>query len=794
MKKVKLVSFTLICTIIIQIFMPILMDIDWNAVFAENSGNIWDISENEDGSVIAELSDDGTLTISGSGEMKDWNFFEKTDWHTDKNKVKEIIIKKGVTSIGNYAFWDCSSVTNITIPEGVTSIGVYAFAGCSSVTSITIPEGVTSIGVYAFYGCSSVTSITIPEGVTSIGDSAFSKCSNLASITIPEGVTSIGNYAFSNCSSLANITISEGVTSIGEHAFAGCSSLTNITIPEGVTSIGGYAFAGCSNLTSIGVSENNKNYLSVEGVLYTKDKTQIVNYPEGKQNAEYTILKGVTSIGDSAFWGCNSLASIIIPEGVTSIGDSAFSNCSNLASITIPEGVTSIGGYAFYSCSSLTNIAIPEGVTSIGDSAFGRCSSLANITIPKGVTSIGDYAFSSCSSLTNITIPEGVTSIGDSAFLGCSSLTNIIIPEGVTSIGDSAFSICSNLASITIPEGVTNIGENVFMWSYKLKIYCKSNAYAKKYAEENKISYSIDDEAPTITSVTGNETWQKEIKLTINAEDNQSGLAYKAYSFDNGQTWQKENTKIYTENTNGIIIKVKDALGNEVTQEVGTIKIDNQAPIIKCVEGNATEWTKNNVTLKIIAEDNQSGLANEAYSFDNGQTWQKENTKTYTENTNGIIIKVKDALGNITTYDSINIDKILKINITDYEEITKENKKYITKITQNTTIQQLKEKIETNGTVKIYKGDNEITGEETLVGTGMTMQIGNENYVLVVRGDINGDGKISLVDLANLKLSVVGKRTLNTASAIAGDINGDGNTSLNDLVKLKMYLVGKIII
>ena len=689
MKKVKLVSFTLICTIIIQIFMPILMDIDWNAVFAENSGNKWDISKKGDGSVIAELSDDGTLTISGSGEMKDWNYNATTDWHTDENKVKvkEVIIKNGITNIGEYAFYKCSSLTNITIPKGVTSIEAHAFNGCSSLTNITIPEGVTSIEGYSFYKCSNLTNIIIPEGVTSIGGYSFYKCSNLTNIIIPEGVTSIGDYLFYECSNLTSITIPESITSIEYYAFDGCVDLTNITIPKGVTKIGmdafrdcesltsvtitegvtnieDGAFASCSSLTSIEVSPNNKNYSSNEGVLYTKDNTKIINYPEGKEETEYTILKDVTTIGYEAFSDCRRLR----------------------------------------------NITLPKELTSIGSAAFRYCIDLTNITIPEEVTSIGDYAFCSCSSLTNITIPEGVTSIKSSAFYGCSSLTSIIIPEGVTNIGRLAFYSCNNLTQITISESVTSIEKDTFYNCNQLKIYCKSNSYAKTYAEENKISYVIDDEAPQIRSI----------------------------------------------------------------------------------EGNVKEWTKNDVRLTINAEDNQSGLAYKAYSFDNRQTWQKENTKTYTENTNGIIIKVKDALGNIATYDSIDIDKILKINITDYEEITKENKKYITKITQNTTIQQLKEKIETNGTVKIYKGDNEITEEEALVGTGMTMQIENENYVLVVRGDINGDGKISLVDLANLKLSMVGKRTLNTASTMAGDINGDGNTSLNDLVKLKMYLVGKV--
>ena len=349
-----------------------------------------------------------------------------------------------------------------------------------------------------------------------------------------------------------------------------------------------------------------------------------------------------------------------------------------------------------------------------------------------------------------------------------------------------------------------------------------------------------------------------------------SGLASQAYSFDNGQTWQKENTKIYTENTNGVIIKVRDILGNIATyQTINVNKIDKQAPTISSVTGNATQWTKGNVTLTVNATDNMSGLANEAYSFDNGQTWQKENTKTYTGNTNGVIIKVRDAVGNIATYQTINIDKIYKlkeitikempkktkyytkdnldteglvlkatydngteeeiktgydytpktlntegkqtitityegkttkyeveveklnINIKTYKTKTKENETYITEIKQNTTVEELKKQIETNGTIKIYKGEEEITDEKAIIGTGMTIQIETEKYTLVVTGDVNGDGKISLIDLANLKLTIIGKKELNTVSTLAGDVNGDDKMGLSDLAKIKFYLVGK---
>ena len=391
------------------------------------------------------LDSDGLLTISGEGEMENDLFgFEKSA------NIKTVKINNGVTSIGEYTFYDCSSLTDITIPNSVTSIGNCAFEGCGSLTSITIPDSVTSIGENAFGKCSSLTSITIPSSVTSIGDGAFSWCDNLQ-YNLFENAKYLGNadnpylyLALSISDSILECSIHPKTRFIGEFAFSGCKNLTSITIPDSVVSIGDSAFYGCENVESIIVSANvlyiserafgcknilvssgNRFYQDIGGVLFNREKTQLLCYPAGRTDSSYTIPSSVTSIGNSAFAGCSSLSDITIPSSVTSIGNRAFADCSSLSDITIPNSVTSIGNEAFAICSSLADITIPNSVTSIGDGAFCYCSSLTGITIPDSVTSIGSDMFSECSSLTSITLPKSITYIGVGAFSDCTSLDDI---------------------------------------------------------------------------------------------------------------------------------------------------------------------------------------------------------------------------------------------------------------------------------------------------------------------------------------------------------------------------------
>ena len=473
-----------------------------------------------------------------------------------------------VTFKGNYYdSYDDEYSGSITIPATVTHNGV--------------AYSVTSIGEYAFYVCSSLTDITIPEGVTSIGNHTFYGCSGLTDITIPEGVTSIGEGAFMYCSSLTAINIPEGVTSIGEYAFYQCSSLTAINIPEGVTSIGEYAFSSCSSLTSIVVAEGNAKYDSRGGcnaIIETNSNTLIAG-------CSTTIIpEGVTSIGESAFDMCWSLTTINIPESVTSIGEWAFRNCRNLTAITIPENsqLTSIGRYAFSDCSSLTAITIPEGVTSIEDCAFSGCSNLTAITIPEGVTSIGGYAFYDCSSLNTITIPASVTSIGERAFAVCSSLTAINIPENsqLTSIGVLTFHYCSSLTAITLPEGVTSIGESAFSYCSSLTaITCKAktpptlegsdvflgvnksipvyvpassveaykaDAYWREFTNIQPLAKSVTEITLSQTSATLTEGESIALTATISPDD----------ATDKSITWSSNNTNVATVDANGKVTAI----------------------------------------------------------------------------------------------------------------------------------------------------------------------------------------------------------------------------------------------
>ena len=289
-----------------------------------------------------KLTEDGVMTISGTGAMYDWHgdFAPSIPWYRQRDEIKSVIIKKGITSIGSKAFFCCENLETISIPKGVTEIGNSAFGGCDRLSSIVIPSGVKRIRQCLFSGCEQLKTIVLPEGIEEIETSAFANCENLTDITIPESVTDIGWSAFERCKSLKKIVIPKGVTRIETDLFYECIGLEEVILPEGINYIEQSAFYGCKKLKKI------------------------------------EIPKMVETIDNLAFCDCESLEKIVIPAATTLIGAGAFQRCSSLKEIIIPSNVYLLGACAFSGCSNLNKIIIPKSVTIIGGNCFANCNNL----------------------------------------------------------------------------------------------------------------------------------------------------------------------------------------------------------------------------------------------------------------------------------------------------------------------------------------------------------------------------------------------------------------------------------
>ena len=247
----------------------------------------------------------------------------------------------------------------------------------------------------------SVVKVIIESGVTRIGDGSFYLHENLTSVTIPDSVTEIGGWAFNGCKSLTNIIIPNSVHSIKNDAFTECDSLPKVTIPDTVTEIGDSAFGYCDSLTDIEVGDNNPNYCSVDGVLFSKDKSKLKQYPSGKQEETYTVPDLVTRIGNSAFGG-SKLTDIPTMTNVTELGNNAFARCLRLTSITIPSCITSADYCTFFHCDNLTDVILPNSLTSVSNRMFDQCASLKSVLIPNSINRINEEAFRFCENLSDV--------------------------------------------------------------------------------------------------------------------------------------------------------------------------------------------------------------------------------------------------------------------------------------------------------------------------------------------------------------------------------------------------------
>lgn len=411
--------------------------------------------------------------------------------------IPSYIERKPVVSIAKRAFNASKALTAVYVPSTVKDIGDRAFFGCNNLDRVSIQGGNLKIGAHAFASCRSLKRVVFNGAAAELGDYAFWDCSKIA-IYYTQNVTAIGECAFIG-SGLSGELDLRGVKNIKSGAFNGCE-ITSITIGKNLSETGPSAFFNCDDLNEIKLSDENDEYVYVDGCLIRRsDNTLVLGL------ASAVIPETVVSIGDYAFAYRKNLSEIAIPSSVTAIGSYAFANCENLKTIEVSQSVKSIQSCVFKSCVSLTKatwrtlVSVPDSafegcsaltdvklsnVTKIGERAFSGCIGLKEIILPQSLTEIGEYAFNK-TALASITLPQSIDKvgngwfsdckyletvnfdgkikeIGNSAFSGCISLKNIEIPSSVVSIGNAAFGGCSALSEVLFNEGLKAIGEEAF--------------------------------------------------------------------------------------------------------------------------------------------------------------------------------------------------------------------------------------------------------------------------------------------------------------------------------------------
>ncbi|MBQ5976649.1 MAG: leucine-rich repeat protein [Oscillospiraceae bacterium] len=799
------------------------------------------------------LDEQGTLTISGTGDMWDYNW-NTTPWYGYRSSIMTLVIEEGVTSISKFAFLYCGSLTNVMLPESMISIGWRAFESCTALTRVTIPAGVTNIEDSVFMNCSSLEAIIVAEGnqyyqsldgvlLTKDG-SALICCParKTGEYEVPAGVETIENWAFDECSGLTAITLPDSLRHINWGAFSGCTGISEITLPEGLLSVDSDSFANMNlheitfpaslqefrsgsgdavfantPIENIYVAEDNPTFCSVDGVMFSKDQSELVMFPTGRTGS-YTAPEGVTSLGRKAFDGV-LLDEVILPESLTEIGPNAFQFAWDLTSLTIPASVTTIGTWAFAYC-SLTEIRFEGSAPSFGEGVFfglsatayypendpswtedvmqnyngtitwvpytpeepeptiiasGECGESLTWTLDDqgtltitGTGDMWDYSsgnkagwYSYRDSIVTVVIEEGATSIGAYAFNMCTVMTSITIPEGVTSIGVYAFSDCSSLTSITIPEGVTSLGNGVFRACGRLTSVTIPGSVT-----------SIGDYAFGINSSL--------IDIFV-AEDN------PCYQSIDGVLFDKDGTHllVFPGGRSGaytIPDGVESIDGFSWCTRLTSVTVP--ASVTNVESGTFTQCSG----LKTIYfEGPAPKFGSYSFSAVTATAYYPENDPSWTED-------VRQNYGGTITWEPYTPEPDLNEITEDYTRGTA-SVSYVETLGSGETVFTVSSEGDRPVLVAVKNGDEytviPCTTDENGVHRYMAELGPDSELVIAFKGDVNLDGAVKSSEVTMIKRAIAGTYQFKNGMAeLAADVSGDGTIKSSDATMLARSIAG----
>ena len=405
---------------------------------------------------------DSSLTLSGTGALPDYPI-GKAPWFEFNDQIDTLVLKEGVTRIGDYAFYNCTELTSVEIPEGVTYIGESAFACCQSLESVTIPGSVTEIGEGAFESCDSMMVLELASGLKCVGAFAFSECVALRELVLPNtveriersafagtmalhelvipgNVQEIGDNAFNGCIQLSSLTLSEGIRVIEEMAFSNCSDLTEVLIPASVECLGDGVFSDCLAMTQIAVAPESEHFVVRDDILYSKDLSVLVHYPASKEEQEFTIPEEVRKIAGLAFASNYFLMEVMLGDHLEEVGSYAFARCASLSFMSLPAQTTRLGASPFHDCTMLLEIEVDPN---------NPCySSIDGVLYNKEQTQLIQYPAGLYDDFYKV--PDTVREIAENACYDAQDLEVLKIPAGVRKIGDMAFAFCDQLRDVEI--------------------------------------------------------------------------------------------------------------------------------------------------------------------------------------------------------------------------------------------------------------------------------------------------------------------------------------------------------